>query len=123
VTTVSEKQEPAAHLVYRPEGSGFLVYAPNTGAYLFSTSRGRDLLEVLAESLGHDDCVATVARRFDLDQTAAGSWVALVTDLLACRRPDQAQSGSLDRDKVGVWLLEEVMGDVGQRCETFGMPF
>jgi hypothetical protein len=124
MTTSSEARPFRTKIVSRPEGSGFLIYVPESGAYLYATVDGRDLISLLADTPTTDDPVSSVARRFGLTANDAESRIQFVRHLLNRSLPDEtAVSMSHEREGIGVWLLEEIMGDKGQRCETFGMPF
>lgn len=123
MTSITDTGFSKTKLICRQEGDGFLIHVPYSGAYIYATASGRDLVTMLAETPIEKNLVITLADRFGLVPAIAESWAHLVVKLLGGVRPGEADEESVDRRQVGAWLLEEIMGDKGQRCETFGMPF
>jgi hypothetical protein len=123
MSTIIDSDFSQVKLICRPEGDGFLIYAPHSGAYIYATPSGRDLVTTLTEVTTENDPATVLADRLGLAPAIATSWVQLTAKLLAGARPQETDLIGIDREQVGIWLLEEVMGDKGQRCETFGMPF
>lgn len=112
----AERIDILANLIIRPEGSGYVAFIPQADTYLFANADGRDLLVALREAVGDADPEQRVASAIGVDPPTA---IGRITRVLNCLRRDPDRDG----DQAGVWLLDDRMDGMGDRCETFGMPF
>lgn len=116
MSVLVEKLGIFADLIVRPEGSGYVAFVPHLDTYLFATADGRDLLVALRGAAGNADPVRRVASDMSVDPSIAGDLIARAID---CVERNPERNGA----PAGVWLLDDVMNGMGDRCETFGMPF
>lgn len=106
----------------RPEGSGYLFHVHDSGSYLYTTPFGHEIVRTLLDGASHDELILMVSRRLGIPPELALPYITTATSLLSGDVPGE-RCESVNRERLGVWLLEEMMGPQGERCETFGMPF
>jgi len=119
-TTIKPVRNTTSYSV-RSEGTGFLFYIRDNGAYLYSSTSGREVLEAI---LGSEEHVAKAraAQLLGISLDEADIYLNAIHTLLRGEAPAGVDARA-DRGRLGVWLLQEHMGPNGERCETFGMPF